>query len=217
MGFKGTLRGFMFGGLALLVQLGVAAASTTIVGLGDSLMAGYQLAPGESFPERLESALRERGHDVAVTNAGVSGDTTSGGLARLDWSVPDDTDLVILELGANDMLRGLPPGTTEDNLDTMIARLKDRGVVVVLAGMLAAPNLGADFADAFNAIFPRLAEKHDVALIPFFMDGVAANGGLLLADGMHPNAEGVKRMVETALPVVEETLGALKPGAADHD
>ncbi|MVA96458.1 arylesterase [Nitratireductor sp. CAU 1489] len=217
MGFKGILRAFTFGGLAVLVQLGVAAASTTIVGLGDSLMAGYQLAPGESFPERLEVALRKKGHDVAVTNAGVSGDTTSGGLARLDWSVPDDTDLVVLELGANDMLRGLPPEITEKNLDTMIARLKGRGVEVVLAGMLAAPNLGPDFAAAFNAIFPRLAEKHDIALIPFFMEGVAANGGLLLADGMHPNAEGVDRMVEIALPVVEDELGALQsaPGGLD--
>jgi acyl-CoA thioesterase I len=196
----------------LLAPLGAAFAQDggepyRIVGFGDSLMAGYELAPGESFPERLQIALRDRGHNVVIENAGVSGDTTSGGLSRLDWSVPDGTDLVVLELGANDMLRGVAPSLTEANLDEMISRLKARGIGVVLAGMLAAPNLGPDYAQAFNAIFPRLAEKHGIPLHPFFLDGVVANSDLLLADGMHPNAAGVDRMVEAALPTIEAAIG----------
>jgi acyl-CoA thioesterase I len=196
----------------LLAPLGAAFAQDggepyRIVGFGDSLMAGYELAPGESFPERLQIALRDRGHNVVIENAGVSGDTTSGGLSRLDWSVPDGTDLVVLELGANDMLRGVAPSLTEANLDEMISRLKARGIGVVLAGMLAAPNLGPDYAEAFNAIFPRLAEKHGIPLHPFFLDGVVANSDLLLADGMHPNAAGVDRMVEAALPTIEAAIG----------
>lgn len=177
-----------------------------IVGFGDSLMAGYNLAPGESFPEKLETALKDRGHDVVIANAGVSGDTTSAGLARLDWSVPDGTELVILELGANDMLRGVSPQVTRKNLDEMITRLKERGIDVLLAGMQAAPNLGEDYAQAFNAIYPELAEKHGVPLYPFFLDGVAADRALLLEDGMHPNAAGIDRMVERALPMVENLL-----------
>jgi acyl-CoA thioesterase I len=196
----------------LLAPLGAAFAQDggepyRIVGFGDSLMAGYELAPGESFPERLQIALRDRGHNVVIENAGVSGDTTSGGLSRLDWSVPSGTDLVVLELGANDMLRGVAPSLTEANLDEMISRLKARGIGVVLAGMLAAPNLGPDYAEAFNAIFPRLAEKHGIPLHPFFLDGVVANSDLLLADGMHPNAAGVDRMVEAALPTIEAAIG----------
>lgn len=206
MGFKQTVPAFVIGLLVLAASAGLSRAGTDIVGFGDSLMAGYQLAPGESFPERLEVALKAKGYEVTVANAGVSGDTSSGGLSRLDWSVPDGTDLVILELGANDMLRGLPPQVTEKNLDEMISRLKERGIDVVLAGMLAAPNLGADYAEAFDGIFPRLAERHDLTLIPFFMEGVAADPKLLLADGMHPTAEGVDRMVEEALPYVERAL-----------
>jgi acyl-CoA thioesterase I len=184
----------------------VLAESFRIVGFGDSLMAGYQLDAGQSFPDVLERELRARGHDVVITNAGVSGDTTSGGLARLDWSVPDETNLVILELGANDMLRGIDPATTEANLDAMITRLAERGIDIVLAGMLAAPNLGADFAEAYDAVFPRLAERHDLVLYPFFLDGVAAEAGMLLEDGMHPSAEGVERMVERFLPTLEPLL-----------
>ena len=185
-----------------------AAEPVEIVGFGDSLMAGYQLAPGESFPEQLEAALKARGHDVLIANAGVSGDTTSGGLSRLDWSVPDGTDLVILELGANDMLRGIRPDVTERNLAAMIEGLQARGVGVVLAGMLAAPNLGSGYAGEFDPIFPRLAETYGLPFHPFFLDGVAAEPGLLLADGMHPNAEGVARMVENFLPLIEEVLAA---------
>ncbi len=192
---------------ALGAQVSASGAETTqIVGFGDSLMAGYQLAPGESFPEKLEQALKERGHDVVIANAGVSGDTTSGGLARIDWSVPDDTDLVILELGANDMLRGVSPSITRENLDTMIGRLTEKDIDVLLIGMMAAPNLGAEYAEAFNPIFPDMAEKYDLALYPFFLDGVATQQGLLLGDGMHPNAAGVDVMVERVLPLVEAEL-----------
>lgn len=179
-----------------------------IVGFGDSLMAGYELQPGESFPEKLQAALKAKGHDVLVANAGVSGDTSSGGLSRLDWSVPDGTKLVILELGANDMLRGISPELTERNLDAMIARLKERGIGVLLAGMRAAPNLGRDYQERFDTLYPKLAEKHGVPLMPFFLEGVTANRELLLADGMHPNSSGVDRMVEEALPLVEPLLPA---------
>jgi acyl-CoA thioesterase-1 len=143
----------------------------------------------------------------------VSGDTTSGGLSRLDWSIPDGTELVILELGANDMLRGIGPDITENNLDAMISRLKERNIAVLLAGMRAAPNLGPDYQAAFDAIYPRLAEKHGVPLYPFFLDGVAADRAYLLEDGMHPNAEGIDRMVERLLPTIEKLL-AKRPGDA---
>ena len=187
-----------------------AAEPFHIVGFGDSLMAGYQLNTGEGFPERLQAKLEQLGYDISVTNAGVSGDTTSGGLSRLDWSVPDGTDLVILELGANDMLRGLMPEVTEQNLEKMILRLKERGIEILLVGMYAAPNLGEDYIQRFNAIYPRLAEKHGLPLVPFFLDGVTANASLLLADGMHPNAEGVDRMVENVLPVLEPLVAREK-------
>jgi acyl-CoA thioesterase-1 len=177
-----------------------------IVGFGDSLMAGYQLPPDDAFPARLQEALKKAGHNVVIENAGVSGDTTTGGLARLDWSVPDGSQIVILELGANDALRGVSPEITEKNLDAMLARLKERGITVILAGMLAPPNMGKEYADRFNAIYPRLAEKYGVALYPFFLDGVAAQKSLLLADGMHPNPQGIARMVEGILPSVEKVL-----------
>ncbi|HEV7417498.1 MAG TPA: arylesterase [Tianweitania sediminis] len=180
-----------------------------IVGFGDSLMAGYQLAPSDSFAAKLEAALKARGLDVTVANAGVSGDTTSGGLSRIDWSVPDGTDLVVLELGANDMLRGLPPRQTRDNLDAMLKRLTDRGIAVVLAGMMAAPNLGAAYGKAYNSIFPDLARKYDVPLVPFFLDGVVGVSGLQLADGLHPNERGVDVMVERSLPVIERAVRGL--------
>ena len=183
-----------------------AAEAAKIVAFGDSLMAGYQLSPGESFPEKLEEALREKGHDVVISNAGVSGDTTTGGLARLDWSVPDDTDLVIVELGANDMLRGIAPDVTRRNLDEILSSLGARGINTVLAGMVAAPNLGPDYAAAFNPIYEDLADRYDLPLYPFFLEGVAAQRGLLLEDGMHPNAEGVDRMVAGILPLIEAEL-----------
>ena len=193
---------------AILATVPASTEPYRIVGFGDSLMAGFGLGPGEGFPEKLQAALQKKGHDVVIANAGVSGDTTSGGSSRLDWSVPDNTQLVILELGANDMLRGIAPEVTEKNLDAMIARLKHRGMAVLLVGMVAAPNLGPDYADAFNGIFPRLAEKHNVAFYPFFLDGVAADRTLLLEDGMHPNTAGIDRMVERVLPSVEKLIAA---------
>ncbi len=204
MTFKQVTRVFCTALLCVVAVGGQALADTfRIVGFGDSLMAGYNLGPNEGFPQKLEVALKARGHDVTVANAGVSGDTTAGGLSRLDWSVPDDTDLVILELGANDMLRGLPVEAAEKNLDAMMSSLSKRGIGMVLAGMLAAPNLGQDYVQAFNGMYPRLAEKYGVPLIPFFLDGVAANPKLQLDDGLHPNAAGVDRMVEGALPIIE--------------
>ncbi len=207
MAFKQVKRAFCIALFCVVAWAAPATAETfRVVGFGDSLMAGYNLGPNEGFPQKLEAALKARGHDVSVANAGVSGDTTSGGLSRLDWSVPDGTDLVILELGANDMLRGLPPQITEDNLDRMMASLKARGIGIVLVGMLAAPKLGPDYATAFNGIYPKLAAKYGVPLVPFFLDGVAANPSLQLEDGLHPNAAGVDRMVEGALPIIEPLI-----------
>lgn len=205
MAFKHLLQA-----LALLV-LGVmpqpaGAGPLQIVGFGDSLMAGYQLAPGDRFTDQLEKALRDKGFDVSVANAGVSGDTTSGGLARLDWSVPDGTALVILEFGGNDMLRGIDPALVDKNLDAMLSRLKERDIPVLLAGMVAAPNLGHAYGEAFGAIYTRLAEKYGVSLYPFFLEGVAGNPALQLEDAMHPNAAGVKRIVEGILPMVEKAV-----------
>lgn len=209
MRFKPTSSLVFIAGLTFLALATVAKAEPyRIVGFGDSLMAGYGLDAGQSFPEKLEKALRQKGHDVVIAKAGVSGDTTSGGLARLDWSVPDGTNLVILELGANDMLRAIDPEIAEKNLDAMLARLKQRNIPVLLAGMLAAPNLGPDYQSAFDAIYPRLAEKYGVALYPFFLDGVAADPALLLEDGIHPNAQGIDRMVERMLPAVEKAIAA---------
>ena len=210
MPFKAA-QGF-FTVLAITASLlaGAARAETLqLVGFGDSLMAGYQLPASDAFPVRLEAALREKGHDVAVANAGVSGDTTSGGLARLDWSIPDGTKGVILELGANDALRGIAPEETEKNLDTMLARLKERGIAVLLVGMMAPPNMGPEYAARFNEIYARLAERYDAVLYPFFLEGVVTKAELQLEDGMHPNAEGVTVMVRTMLPVVEQFVTSL--------
>jgi acyl-CoA thioesterase-1 len=204
--------------LALIVTLAaftIAPAATVraeplqVVGFGDSLMAGFGLGPGEGFTDRLQAALQASGHDVAVANAGVSGDTTSGGLARLDWSVPDGTKLVVLELGANDMLRGVDPALVEQNLDAMLSRLKARRIPVVLVGMVAAPNLGHAYGEQFGAIYPKLAEKYGATLYPFFLDGVAGDKSMQLEDGMHPNAAGVERMVERFLPTMEKAIAGL--------
>ena len=218
MRFKGFRRAFHAMTAIMCLALGVATAprpvsaadAVTLVGFGDSLMAAYNLQASEGFPARLEAALRERGHDVTIIDAGVSGDTTSGGLARLDWSIPDGVDGVILELGANDALRGLPPEKTRENLEAMIARLKQRGIAVLLAGMLAPPNMGAGYETAFNAIYPELAAKYDVPLYPFFLDGVTGNPDMLLSDGMHPNTSGINTMVEKFVPVAEEFLAEIK-------
>lgn len=183
-----------------------AAEPVRLLALGDSLTAGYGLAPEEGFVSRLEAALREKGHDVEVIDGGVSGDTTAGGLSRLDWALADDPDLVLVELGANDGLRGIDPASTRENLDAILARLKERGLPVLLAGMYAPPNLGPDFGRRFNAIYPELAAKHDVPLYPFFLDGVAAQPALNQPDGIHPNAEGVDIVVERILPHLEPLI-----------
>lgn len=184
------------------------AESIKIVGFGDSLMAGYELPNGEGFTDQLQARLQKEGFDVTVANAGVSGDTTSGGLGRLDWSVPDGTDLVILELGANDALRGISPDITRANLDAMIGKLKDRSIAVILAGMLAPPNMGEAYAADYNPIFSDLATKYDIPLYPFFLDGVMAVPGTQLPDGMHPNATGVQVMVERFMPLITTWLEA---------
>lgn len=184
-----------------------------LVGLGDSLMAGYQLPPTDSYTAKLQDALKAKGVDVVVTNAGVSGDTSSGGLARAEWSVPDGTDGVILELGANDALRGISPDDTEKNLDAIISGFKARNIPVLLVGIMAPPNMGEDYAKRFNAIYPRLAEKHGLSLYPFFLDGVVLDQSLQLEDRMHPNSKGVDVMVEKSMPAVEafvKTIGAQK-------
>lgn len=205
--FKVFLRVFAVAG-SIWIAAGAVLAGETVrgVGFGDSLMAGYQLPPGDAFPARLETALRANGYAVSIANAGVSGDTTSGGLARLDWSIPDETDFVILELGANDALRGISPDITRKNIEEMIVRLRARGIDVILAGMQAPPNMGADYAAAFNPIFPELAEKYELPFHPFFLDGVIGDGSKLLDDGMHPNAEGVSEMIERIAPVVKTYL-----------
>ncbi|ARO26000.1 arylesterase [Rhizobium sp. S9] len=196
MRFKVAALQFTVIAVSLIFAVGANARTINLVGLGDSLMAGYQLPPGEGFPEKLQAALKAKGLDVSIANAGVSGDTTTGGLARVDWSVPDGTDGVILELGANDALRGIPPEESEKNLDQMIARLKARGIAVLLVGMMAPPNMGADYAARFNPIYRKLSDKYGVRLYAFFLDGVALDAGLKLDDGMHPNARGVDVMVE---------------------
>lgn len=208
------LRALRLTGVALLGLLSALAATAAeaapvrLMAFGDSLTHGYGLAPGETFPEQLEAALRADGLDVTVLNAGNSGDTTAGGLARLDWALADDPDAVILELGANDGLRGLDPEATYENLDSMLAKLGDAGLPVLLAGMLAPPNLGREYGEAFNAVYPRLAKKHDVPLYPFFLDGVAAQAALNQRDGIHPNAEGVAEIVARIKPHVVRLLEA---------
>ncbi|HVK91962.1 MAG TPA: arylesterase [Mycoplana sp.] len=186
-----------------------AAEPTALVGFGDSLMAGYQLPAEEAFPVQLEEALKARGLDVTIANAGVSGDTTSGGLARIDWSVPEGTKGVILELGANDALRGIAPEETEQNLDRMVSGLKSRGIAVLLVGILAPPNMGEEYGKRFNGIYERIAQKHGVPLYPFFLEGVVTHADLQLDDGMHPNGNGVGVMVEKMLPTAEAFVKSL--------
>lgn len=179
-----------------------------IVAFGDSLVAGFGLDKGDGFVPQLQAVIEFSGLDAEIVNAGVSGDTTSGGRSRLDWSVGEDTDAVILELGANDMLRGLQPALVRENLDFMLNRLvNERGLPVLLAGMQAAPNLGEEYAAEFNAIYPELAEKYGVLLYPFFLDGVAGDTSLNQPDGIHPTVEGVQIIVGRMLPMVEELIG----------
>jgi acyl-CoA thioesterase I len=183
-----------------------AADPIRIVALGDSLTAGYGLPAEAAFPARLERALKAKGHAVTVANAGVSGDTATGGLSRLDWSVPDGTDAVIVELGANDALRGIDPKATRTALEAIVRRLQERRIAVLLAGMQAPRNLGPDYARQFDRIFPELAAAHGVALYPFFLEGVATNAKLNLGDGIHPNQAGVDVIVKGILPQVEQLI-----------
>jgi acyl-CoA thioesterase I len=187
-----------------------AAKPVKIVALGDSLTAGYGLPDSEGFVPRLQAALTAKGVAADIQNAGASGDTAADGLARLDWSVPDGTQAVILELGANDMLRGFKPEVTRTALDAILHRLTDRHIAVLLCGMRAAPNLGPDYAQAFERIYPDLAAKYGVALYPFFLDGVAGDLSLLQHDGLHPNPAGVDIIVARILPHVQDLIGHIQ-------
>jgi acyl-CoA thioesterase-1 len=195
-------------GLVLGTPTGGPAAAAErpvrIVALGDSLTAGLGLPVAAAFPAKLEQALKAKGLAVEVVNAGVSGDTASGGLARLDWSVPEGTDAVIVELGANDMLRGIDPKVTRRALEEIVRRLTERRIVVLLAGMRAAPNLGPDYGRTFEAIYSDLAARYDLLLYPFFLDGIAADARFNQGDGLHPTAAGVDAIVARILPKAEE-------------
>jgi acyl-CoA thioesterase-1 len=208
-------RLFVLVNLWLAAMVGAALAGdgarpVRIVALGDSLTAGYGLKASESFPEQLAAMLRTKGRNVEVSNAGVSGDTTAGGLARFDWAVPDGTDAVILELGANDALRGVDPGKTRANLDRILTRLRERNIEVLLAGMLAPRNWGKPYQDEFGSIYTDLAKKHGALLYPFFLDGVALDPKLNLDDGLHPTGKGVGIIVERMLPKIEELVARVR-------
>jgi acyl-CoA thioesterase I len=187
-----------------------AEGAVRIVAFGDSLTAGYGLPADAAFPVRLQKALAAKGLAVEIGNAGVSGDTSSGGLGRLDWSVPEGTQAVILELGANDMLRGLDPRITRKALQDILSRLKERHIEVLLCGMLAAPNLGADYARAFDPIFPELAASGQLLLYPFFLAGVLDDPKLVQRDGLHPTAAGVDAIVAGILPLAQELVARVR-------
>jgi len=190
----------------LLLATPASAKSITILALGDSLTAGYGLDPQQAFPVKLEAALKAEGQDVRVLNAGVSGDTSAAALSRLDWALGDGADAAIVELGANDALRGLSPTQTEEALTAILSRLQSAKIPIVLAGMKAPRNLGADYDRKFDAIYPRLAAKYDVLFYPFFLEGVAADAKLNQPDGMHPNAAGVDKIVNGMLPIVKALI-----------
>jgi acyl-CoA thioesterase-1 len=198
------------------LRTGAARAATgpvRLLALGDSLTAGYGLAPGEGFVPRLQAALEARGRQVRVLDGGVSGDTTAGGLSRLDWALADNPQAALVELGGNDGLRGLPPAETRRNLDAILDRLAARRIPVLLSGMLAPPNLGADYGREFAAIFPDLARAHPgIILDPFFLEGIAGDPALNQADGIHPNPRGVALLVSRILPAVEALLDRVTPG-----
>jgi acyl-CoA thioesterase I len=207
----GLIGGSMLMGQTASAQVPASAGAKPIkmVVLGDSLSAGYQLPAAAAFPVRLQKALKAKGIEVEMINAGVSGDTASGGLGRLDWSVPEGTQAVIVELGANDALRGIDPKVTRAALTDILTRLKARNIAVLLCGMYAPPNYGTDYAKQFDAIYPDLAKSFQVPLYPFFLDGVATIAKLNQADGMHPTAEGVDLVVKNILPTVEAFLGTV--------
>jgi len=204
-----------FGLVTLFCAQGIGGAlaedrPVRIVALGDSLTAGLGLPAEAAFPARLAQALKARGIAVSIANAGVSGDTASGGLGRVDWSVPEGTEAVILELGANDALRGLDPALTKAALEATLNKLKARNIPVLLAGMLAPRNMGKDYANSFDAIFPALASTHGVVFYPFFLEGVAGDAKLNQGDGLHPTAAGVDVIVARILPKVEELIAKVR-------
>ncbi len=199
---------------ALAQASAAISAPVKMVVLGDSLSAGHGLSGSDAFPAKLQKALKARGINVDMTNAGVSGDTASGGRDRLDWSVPEGTEAVIVELGANDALRGIDPAVTRAALSDILSKLKARRIAVLLCGMVAPPNYGKEFAARFNAIYPELAKSFGARLYPFFLEGVAADARLNQSDGMHPTAEGVDVMVQNILPTVEAFLGSISRGAS---
>ncbi len=198
--------------LALAIHLGMAvprAASAEplkILALGDSLTSGYGLPPGEGFTDQLGQALKDAGVSARVINGGVAGDTSTDGLARLDWSLADDPAVVIIELGGNDALRGLDPKATRANLDAILSKLQAQHRAILLTGMLAPPNLGDEYAASFNPIFPALAKQHEVAFYPFFLDGVAGNPSLVQSDGIHPTAQGVAIIVQRIMPALRQAI-----------
>jgi acyl-CoA thioesterase-1 len=202
--------------VAMMVTLGTAGAGPAvetpvrILVLGDSLASGYGLEAGQSFPAQLEEVLRDAGHEVRILNAGIAGDTTAGGLARLDWSLAAKPHAVIVELGGNDGLRGVDPRSTHANLDAILTRLKSRNIPVLLTGMIAPSNMGRDYGEAFNAVFPNLAERHGVAFYPFILEGVAGRRDLNQDDGIHPNKSGVTIMVDRLVPHVVRLLETLE-------
>lgn len=201
--------------LALIVATPFLAAEARartlhVVALGDSLTAGLGLPPGQGFPETLEKALKAKGYDVEISNAGVSGDTAADGLARYDWAAPAGTDALIVELGANDMLRGLDPAAAKASLAAILTRARDAHIATLLTGMRAAPNMGADYQGRFDAIYPDLAKSFGVVLYPFFLEGIAADPKLNQKDGLHPTHEGVETIVANILPAVEALLADVK-------
>jgi acyl-CoA thioesterase-1 len=203
--------GRFFAAIALtviIVPFSAAAHVPVILDFGDSITAGYGLPAGQAFPVRLEAWLHERGIEARVVNAGVSGDTTAGGLARLDWALADKPDLVILALGANDALRGIEPSTVRDNLDKIIVKIQTSGAKLLLVGMLAPPNWGEDYRRAFDLIFPELARLHHLPLYPFLLEGVAMKPELNQPDGLHPNERGVAVLVDKIAPVVADLIGS---------
>lgn len=207
-GFVNRAALITFSLAAILLTAVPGFAATRILAFGDSLTAGFGVAPDQAFPVRLAARLKADGYDVIVDNGGVSGDTSADGLARLDWTMGDHPDVVLLELGANDMLRGLDPKQAQANLDAILAKLQVAKVKVLLLGMLAPPNWGADYQKSFDAIYPALAQKYGVALYPFFLDGVALDPQLNQGDGLHPNPAGVAVIVGRIAPAVEKLLGS---------
>ena len=209
-------HGFFAALLVALLHLGTAtpnamsAEPLKILAFGDSLTSGYGLPPGEGFTDQLGQALKDQGILAKVINGGVAGDTSADGLSRLDWSLADDPDLVIIELGGNDALRALDPKTTRANLDAILTKLQQQHRAILLTGMLAPPNLGDDYAARFNPIFPALAKQHDVAFYPFFLDGVAGNPSLVQPDGIHPTAQGVAIIVQRILPALHQAIDAAR-------